>query len=291
MAVKKKNCCVIGGSGFIGKYVVEELLKTKRNVSVVHLHRSHADLIPNSVKNIIADCQDKEAMKKALWNVDELIYLACSSNPKTSFDNPIKDIACNLTMGISSLEAAAESGVKKCVVVSSGGTIYGKITKLPINEKSQTNPLSSFGVAKLALEKYSLMLNSQKKLEVVIARPGNAYGKYQKPYQNLGFIINTIARGIDKKEIILFGKKGTVRDYLHVADIATGIISCLEKGGSGEIYNIGSGVGRSNKDVLNTIFPLAKTSGFKPKIKILPPRIFDVQVNILDSRKLTKDTG
>ncbi len=291
MVVKKKNCCIVGGSGFIGKYVVDALLKTKRNISVVHLNKSRAGSIPNFAKNIIADCGNKEMMKKALRGTNELIYLACSTNPKKSFDHPVKDFTDNLTMGISSLEAAAESGVKKYVIVSSGGTVYGKAAKLPINEKSQTNPLSSFGITKLALEKYGLMLNSQKRLNVIIARPGNAYGEYQKPYKNLGFVINAIASIIDKKEVILFGKKGTIRDYLHAADIAEGIIACLEKGKNGETYNIGSGTGRSNKDVLSTIFPLATASGFRPKIKILPPRTFDVPANVLDSGKLTKHTG
>jgi UDP-glucose 4-epimerase len=291
MSEKIKNCCIVGGSGFIGKYVVEALLKTKRNVSVIHLHKNTNNLIPKSVKNIIADCRNKEVMKKALRNTDELIYLACSADPKSSFDNPLKDIVDNLTMGVNCLEAAVESGVKKCVIVSSGGTVYGKTAKITTNENENTNPLSSFGIAKLMLEKYALMLNRQKGLKIVIARPGNAYGEYQKPYRNLGFVINAIARIIDKKEVLMFGKNGTVRDYLHAADIASGIVSCLEKGKSGEIYNIGGGIGRSNKDVLKAIFPLAKSSGFKPKIKIKPLRPFDVPLNILDSGKLTLHTG
>ena len=257
----------------------------------MHINQGRAGSIPNSVKNIIADCGNKEMMKKALWGVDELIYLACTTNPKTSFDNPLKDFVGNLTMGISSLQAAVESGVKKYVIVSSGGTIYGKVTKLPINENGQTNPLSSFGISKLALEKYGLMLNSQKKLNVIIARPGNAYGERQKPYRDLGFVINAIASIIDKKEVTLFGKKGTIRDYLYAADVAGGIVSCLEKGKNGEIYNIGGGIGRSNRDVLATIFPLAYAYGLKPKIKVLPPRTFDVPANVLDSGKLTKHTG
>lgn len=291
MAVKKKNCCVVGGTGFIGKYVVDLLLKTDRNISIVHVNKSHTGSIPNSVKNIIADCGNKEIMKKALMGVDELIYLACATNPKTSFDNPMKDFIDNLTMGIGSLQAAVESGVKKCVIVSSGGTIYGKVTKLPIDENEQTNPISSFGISKLTLEKYGLMLDNQKRLNVVIARPGNVYGKYQIPYKDLGFVINAIARVIDKKEVILYGKKGSIRDYLYATDIAAGIISCLEKGKNGEIYNIGGGIGRSTGNVLKTLFPLANTYGFKPKIKVLPPRIFDVPANVLDSAKLTNHTG
>lgn len=291
MTGKKKNCCVVGGSGFIGKYVVDLLLKTDRNVSVVHVNKGRTGSIPNSVKNIIANCTNKEMLKKAFKGVDELIYLACTTNPKTSFDNPLKDLVDNLTMGINSLQAAAESGVKKYVIVSSGGTVYGKAAKLPINEDAQTNPVSSFAISKLMLEKYGLMLNSQKKLNVIIARPGNAYGEYQKPYKDLGFVINAIASIVDKKEIILFGKKGTIRDYLYVTDIATGIVSCLKKGKNGEIYNIGGGSGRSNKDVLATIFPLASAYGFKTKIKVLPPRPFDVPANVLDSGKLTKHTS
>jgi len=291
MAVKRRNCCVVGGTGFVGRYVVDSLLKTNRNISVVHLNKSRASSIPNSVKNIIADCGDKEIMKKALRGVDELIYLACTTNPQKSFENPLKDFTDNLTMGIGSLQAAVESGVKKCVLVSSGGTIYGRVTRLPINENEQTNPISSFGISKLALEKYGLMLDNQKRVRMIIARPGNVYGEYQKPYQGLGFVVNAIASIIDKKKVILFGEKGTIRDYLYAADVAAGVIACLEKGKNGEIYNIGAGIGRSTRDVLAVLFPLAHASGFKPKIKVLPPRIFDVPANVLDSGKLTKHTG
>ena len=91
--------------------------------------------------------------------------------------------------------------------------------------------------------------------------------------------------------VTVFGQRGTVRDYIYVGDLAAGIVSALEKGSFSEIYNLGSGVGRSNMDVIEAILPLMKGLADEIRIEHLPERPFDVRANILDSSKLHKDTG
>ena len=100
-----------------------------------------------------------------------------------------------------------------------------------------------------------------------------------------------MASVLKRKELFLYGDPGTIRDYIHVADVATGIVAALDSGKPGSFYNIGSGEGRSNKDILDAIYPLAQAAGLEPKVNILPSRQFDVVVNVLDSGKLTQDTG
>jgi len=123
-------------------------------------------------------------------------------------------------------------------------------------------------------------------LSIVIARPSNAYGEHQAAFIGQGFIATAIQSILQGKRITIYGKPGTIRAYLHVKDIANGIIAVLEYGETGQSYNIGSGIGRNNIEVLNTIAPLASQANLILEFNTLPERAFDVPANVLDSRKL-----
>lgn len=128
-------------------------------------------------------------------------------------------------------------------------------------------------------------------MPVVCVRPANAYGEGQRPFVGQGFVATAIASVLKCREITLFGETGTIRDYIHVTDVANGIIAALDRGTPGSCYNIGTGVGRSNKDILDAIYPFAKSAGFEPQVKTLPERQFDVPVNVLDCNRLNTETG
>jgi UDP-glucose 4-epimerase len=96
---------------------------------------------------------------------------------------------------------------------------------------------------------------------------------------------------MNSQEIKIFGESGSIRDYVYVTDIAAGIVSVLESGHLSETYNIGSGVGRSNMDVVQAISLLVVDRGAVALVKHLPERVFDVKTNILDSTKLSSHTG
>ncbi len=286
-----KNCCVIGGTGFIGSHVIRVLLERKRKITVIDRNPVPPKNFPEEVHYLAGDYSDYNFLMKTLQGADEIINLAYSTVPKTSFEDPIQDIISNLPATVRLFQAASILAVKKVILVSSGGTVYGKALKLPITEDHPTNPISPYGITKLAIEKYAMMFKELNALPLVCVRPANAYGEGQKPFTGQGFIATAIAAIIKRQDISLYGETGTVRDYVYVTDIAKGIAAALEHGTPGSYYNIGSGIGRSNKDVLAAIFPLAQSSGFRPQVKILPPREFDVPVNILDSKKLAAETG
>jgi UDP-glucose 4-epimerase len=136
------------------------------------------------------------------------------------------------------------------------------------------------------LEKYILMFVALQGLPATIVRPSNAYGEYQQPFTGQGFIATAIKSILARQAVDIFGPGGTVRDYLHVEDIARGIIAALDFGKPSEVYNIGCGIGRNNLDVLETIRNFAEPSGYAVGMNIFPEREFDVPVNILDSSKL-----
>jgi UDP-glucose 4-epimerase len=89
----------------------------------------------------------------------------------------------------------------------------------------------------------------------------------------------------------IYGPEGTIRDYIHVHDVATGILAVLQQGKEGNIYNVGTGIGSSNLDLLRLLQGLAEADGFSVRVSHLPERRFDVAANVLDSRKLFAATG
>jgi UDP-glucose 4-epimerase len=126
---------------------------------------------------------------------------------------------------------------------------------------------------------------------VVVVRPANAFGEGQRPFIGQGFIATAMGAILLKKPVVVYGKSGTVRDYVHAEDIARGIIAALDKGRPGSAYNIGSGIGRSNREVLEAIERLVGPAGFRIRIKTEGLRNFDVPINVLSSEKLHKLAG
>lgn len=286
-----KHCCVIGGDGFIGTWLVDRLIEHQRKITIIDRNPEPQRTHPEAARYIAGDYGQRSLLDKALQGVDEVVHLAYSTVPKTSFDDPLQDISDNLPATVTLLEATSSIGVGKFIMISSGGTVYGKAEETPIREDHPTNPISPYGITKLATEKYTLMFGELKGLPVVCVRPGNAYGQGQKPFVGQGFVSTAIASILKGQEVTIFGETGTVRDYIHVADIADGIIAVLDHGRAGLCYNIGTGIGKTNKDILDAIRPLAESAGFKVGVNNLPARPFDVPVNVLDSRKLADETG
>ena len=128
-------------------------------------------------------------------------------------------------------------------------------------------------------------------LPVTIVRPANAYGSGQRPFAGQGFIATAIGHILKRDKVTIFGEQGTIRDYLHVSDVASGMVAALAGEGRGDTYNIGSGVGRNNREVLSAIEPHATRAGYEIRLDIAPERHFDVPANVLSFSKLAEHTG
>ncbi len=286
------KCLLIGGRGFIGCHLIKKLFSLGIEIYVLDSKNTNTLNIDigNNINYISGDYGNKSLLRKILQQVECVIHLAYSSVPKTSFDNPIDDILLNLPNTVSLFEQAAELN-KRVVFMSSGGTIYGNSDFQPIPESQINNPISPYGITKLACEKYSFMYHHLKNLDIVCVRPSNAFGEGQRAFKGQGFIATAMASILQGTPVAIFGKEGTVRDYIYVEDLVNGIAAALLKGKPGTSYNIGSGEGLTNIEVINTIFSVSKQLGFISEINYLPARNFDVKVNILDSNKLKEDTG
>jgi UDP-glucose 4-epimerase len=286
-----RTCCVIGGGGFIGGALVPLLVASGRRVVIVDTRDSLVTPSGGDVVYRQGDYGNPHFIRNAIADVEEIVDLAYATVPKTSYIDPVNDIVMNLPKAVGLLQAALERGIRKMVFVSSGGTVYGQAERIPVPEDHPTNPISPYGITKLAVEKYAFMFASTRRLPVVCVRPANAFGEGQRSDGGQGFIAVAIASVLAGEEIPVFGEHGTTRDYIHVSDIASGIVAGLDKGMNGTAYNIGTGEGRTNRQVLEALRKLAGGDGYKVLVHTYPPREYDVQQNVLDSTRLRRDTG
>ena len=210
--------------------------------------------------------------------------------PNTSFENPLADMLQNLPPTVQLFSEIAARNIK-LMLVSSGGTVYGEARKLPIREDHPTRPISPYGVTKLTLESYAHLYAVTHGLSFICLRPANAYGVGQRPFVGQGYISTAMASVLRGQPVIIFGQRGSIRDYLYVSDLATAMVGIVEYGRLFETYNIGSGVGLSNMDVIDVMSPLLKDVGCELRVEHVPERAFDIKVNVLDSKKLIEHTG
>lgn len=282
---------VIGGGGFLGLPLLDCLVTSGRKVTVLG-RRAHpqADL-PQGCTYIPGDYGNRSILKEVLAPGYEVIDLAYSTVPKTSFQDPVFDLLSNLPASVGLLQEAASRGVSKVLFVSSGGTVYGPALRLPIDEDHPTEPISPYGITKLTIEKYARMFSKNTDLQVVVARPANAYGETQRHGTGQGFIAAAVHAAVNGLPIQIFGGEGTIRDYVHVEDVARGLLAVLEHGVNGQCYNIGTGVGSSNRKVIELIEQQASALNCSINIDNRPARSFDVMSNVLDSSKLSSASG
>jgi UDP-glucose 4-epimerase len=284
------NTLVIGGAGYIGSHLTAQLLATGRKVTVLGRSLVPSNALPNGVNYIAGDFGQHQLITELLDKHEEVIHLAYATVPNTSFENPLADLLQNLPPTVQLFSEIADRGIK-LVLVSSGGTVYGEAEKLPISETHPTKPISPYGVTKLTLENYAYLYAATHGLKFICVRPANAYGAGQKPFVGQGFISTAIASVMRGQPIKIFGQSGSVRDYIYVSDLAAGIVCALESGSLSETYNIGSGVGLSNMDVINAITPLLESTNCKLSVEHYPERTFDVKSNVLDATKIQQLTG
>lgn len=275
------KCSVFGGGGFIGSHLSEALLALGHEVTVFDRPEARylADLERAGATLFIGDFLSSDNISSALSDCDLVYHLASATVPKTSNDNPVYDVEVNVLGTLRLLEAAKNAHVNKIIFSSSGGTVYGIPQEIPIKESHSTEPLSSYGISKLTIEKYLHLYSSLYGLNYCILRIANAYGERQPITGSQGVIGAFLDSALHNVEINVWGDGSVMRDYTYVSDIVNAFIKAGEYEGEHRIFNIGAGRGHSLSDIIEII---EQVIGKPLKAKYLPGRIFDIPINVLD---------
>jgi UDP-glucose 4-epimerase len=285
------SCFIAGGAGFIGRALVRQLVRTGREVTVLGRSPRPAAPLDPRAQYIQCEARDVAALARALAGATELVDLTYASVARATFSDPLAELLANVPVSLALMQAALDLDLRRYVVVSSGGTVYGEQPVLPITEAALPAPVSPYGITKLTIERYALLEHHHRQLPAVLLRPGNAYGPEQKAFTGQGFIATAVGSVLARKPVTVFGARGTVRDYIHVEDVASAIVAGLDHGVAGSVYNVGTGVGLDNMDVLDLIRAEAQADGFELQCVCAPARPADVSANVLDASALRRVSG
>jgi len=279
---------VIGGGGFIGTHLVERLVEKEHSVRVYGRNPNRFRETLRGAEFVEGELGNHGLVREALEGMEVVFHLVSTTLPKTSNDDPIFDVRSNLVDTIQLLEACVEAGVRKVVFPSSGGTVYGPPKFLPVTEEHPTEPITSYGIVKLAVEKYLNLFRHLHGLDYTSLRISNAYGPYQDPAGQQGAISVFLERVRERKPITVWGDGGVVRDYLYVSDLMDAMELAAETETEHRVFNVGSGHGVSVNEILELI---SEATGERPEVEYLPARALDVPASVLDVDRAKRDLG
>lgn len=280
---------IFGGGGFIGSAIADRLLSDGHSLRIferprVEPYRQFLD--GESVEWVTGDLMSNHDVGEAIDGMDVVLHLVSTTIPKTSNDDPIYDVQSNLVATLQMLNAMVERKVKRLVFISSGGTVYGPPEYLPIDERHPTEPQVSYGITKLALEKYLLMYQHLHGIKTTILRVTNPYGQRQRVETAQGAIGVFLSRVLKDQTVEIWGDGSVTRDYIYVADVADAFAAALAYEGPKSVFNISSGKGVTLNDLLSRI---ETALGTPIKTEYQPGRPYDVPVSVLDNSLASKE--
>jgi UDP-glucose 4-epimerase len=279
---------VLGGNGFIGVHLVKSLLTGGDAVRVYDRSPNRFGAAPEGAEYVQGEIGNHGLIREAVEGVDVVFHLVSTTLPKTSNDDPIYDVRSNLVDTLQLLEACVQAGVRKVVFASSGGTVYGSPRTVPITEDHPTNPITSYGIVKLAAEKYLGLFHHLHGLDYAALRISNPYGPYQDPRGQQGAIAVFLHRLLMGEPITIWGDGSVVRDYLYVSDLVEALGSAARTDTGRKVLNVGSGSGASLNELVDFV---AEATGERPEVEYLPGRALDVPANVLDVTRAGEDLG
>ena len=268
MNSENKNILVIGGAGFIGSFVVSELLKTKVGKVIIYdnfargkesnlmdsLTDPRCEIYPNG-----GDVRDIDTLNDAMKGCDAVVHLSamwllhCKDFPRTAFH-------VNIEGTFNVLEACVQNNIKR-LVYSSSASVYGDAAEVPMTENHPFNNKNFYGASKIAGEAMCRAYYDRYGLSYVGLRYMNVYGPHQDQTAAYTGVIPIMLNKIDANEAPSINGDGTqAYDFIDVEDVARSNICALEAGATDEFYNIGTGIQTSIKELCDTILALKQSN-------------------------------
>jgi len=267
MELKNSKILVIGGAGFIGSFVVSELLKEDVTEVVIYdnFARGKKQYLENQLKDsrcsifpVGGDIRDLDILDAAINGKDYVISLAamwllhCKDFPRTAFE-------VNIAGTFNVLEACVKHNVKK-LIWSSSASVYGDAVELPMTENHPFNNKNFYGASKIAGEAMCTAFNERFGLSIIGLRYMNVYGPHQDQTAAYTGVVPIMLNKIESNEAPTINGDGTQSyDFIYVEDVARANIQALKSETRFGFYNVGTEVQTSIKKLCDTILRLKKS--------------------------------
>ena len=248
------ECVVIGGNGFIGSHLVDELAARGHHVTAFDRFGHRApQFAAQGVRVLSGDFLNTSDVRAAVADQDVVVHMLSTTDPATAEDDPTLDIRTNLLSSIDLFRACADAGVQRVVFASTGGAIYGDQDLRTFSEGSLTLPVSPYAIGKLAIENYLRYFRRKCGLDSISVRISNPYGPRQNPAKRQGVIPIFLRRLADGLPVTVYGDGSMVRDYVYISDVAAMVADVATGRPRYDLYNLGSARGTSLAEIIRAI--------------------------------------
>jgi UDP-glucose 4-epimerase len=287
-ALESLRCVVLGGGGFIGTNLCRKLAGRVGELKAFGRRKSFPDAL-DGVEWLQGDFNDPLSVAAAIEGADIVFHLINATTPNNANIDKAADLRSNVGNTIHLLEACKSAAIKRVVFVSSGGTVYGIPQEIPTAEDSPCWPITSYGISKLSVERYLHLFEYMHGLDYRVLRVSNPFGPFQTAEKNQGVIAAFARRLVAGQHLEVWGDGTVTRDYLYIDDVVDALELAAIHEGPDRIFNIGSGVGRSLNEVIETLQTIESASGLE--IERREGRMVDVPVTTLDIGRAARVLG
>lgn len=288
------NITIVGAAGFIGTNLVKKLAQNNEiNITVIDKEDVYFDTIRSfgfeNVKYEVSKFETDENYEELLKNTDVLFHLLSTTSPSNSNQFISDEIRDNVIVTSRILDACVKVEVQKVIFLSSGGTVYGKHDECPLSEDMPTDPITSYGIQKITIEKLLYLYNYMYNLDYRIFRLSNPYGPYQRPNGKLGVVTTFVYRAVKNEPLNIYGDGSIVRDFIYIDDAVAAIVKAsFSENSLYKLYNIGSGSGISIKELIECI---KKEIAPDAVVNYEQARKVDVPENFLNVKRFEAEYG
>ena len=279
---------VTGGAGFIGSTLVDALLASGHQVSVIDdLSRGRREQVAGAADLHLLDVTSDD-IGPVLESIqpEVVFHLAAQIDVRRSVSEPILDTSVNVVGTVNLLQGCVGAGVRRVVFASSGGAIYGDTEVLPTPEEHPAAPASHYGAAKLCGEVYGGVYARLYGLEFTSLRYANVYGPRQDPHGEAGVVAIFAQRLLRGENPVINGDGLQTRDYVHVDDVVRANLAAMR--GPVGAYNVGTG---RQTDVVAVHRILAAAAGITEPARHGPPKAGEQRRSCLAVDRARDDLG
>jgi UDP-glucose 4-epimerase len=271
------SCIVLGAGGFLGTNLCRRLVSLGARVRAFGRSSSFPDALKGA-EWFQGDFSDPGALAAAMEGFEVVFHLVHDATPFSANLDMARDVQLSVIASLALFDISRRLKIRRIVFVSSGGTIYGRAQEVPTPETAPTDPITAYGVNKLLVEKYLALYEHLYGLDFRVLRVANPFGPFQVAAKSQGFVAALISRALAGEDIEIWGDGSVVRDYIFVDDVVEAMLAAVTDQSSFRTFNIGTGTGRSLRDVIAT---MEMHLGRKLAIAWKPGRAIDVPTSVL----------